>query len=77
MKTRPAALSLVMVFLIATTATAGASGLPSAPPEQVGLSTERLGRLTRVLNTEIEAGKIPGAVALVARKQMVQQAIVD
>ena len=45
-----------------------AQGLPTAKPEQVGLSSERLERVSRVLRGEIEAGKIPGAVALVARK---------
>jgi len=45
-----------------------ADALPRVKPEQVGLSSERLGRLGRVLNEEIEKGKIPGAVALVARK---------
>ena len=45
-----------------------AQGLPTAKPEAVGLSSERLERVSRVLRSEIEAGKIPGAVALVARK---------
>ena len=37
----------------------------------VGLSSERLERVSRALRSEIEAGKIPGAVALVARKGQV------
>ena len=45
-----------------------AQGLPAARPEQVGLSSERLERLSRALRGEIEAGKFPGAVALVARR---------
>jgi CubicO group peptidase (beta-lactamase class C family) len=39
-----------------------------ARPEQVGLSSERLERVSRALRGEIEAGKFPGAVALVARR---------
>ena len=45
-----------------------AQALQPGPPEQVGLSAERLERVSRALRGEIEAGKIPGAVALVARK---------
>ncbi len=45
-----------------------AESLPSASPEQVGLSSERLDRVTRLLERDIEAGLIPGAVALVARR---------
>jgi CubicO group peptidase (beta-lactamase class C family) len=42
--------------------------LPRAVPEEVGLSAERLGRLDDVLAAEIERGRVPGAVALVARR---------
>jgi len=42
--------------------------LPTAPPEQVGLSSARLGRLGPAFKTEIEQGKLPGAVVVVARK---------
>ncbi len=60
---------LVGIALVLLTGPAAAQvPLPSARPEQVGLSTERLGRLGQVLRQEIEKGKIPGAVALVARK---------
>jgi CubicO group peptidase (beta-lactamase class C family) len=43
-------------------------GLPSASPEQVGLSSERLGRIGQVFRQEIAQGKLPGVVMLVARK---------
>ncbi len=39
-----------------------------AKPEDVGFSRERLGRLTDVLERDIEAGLIPGCVVLVARR---------
>jgi CubicO group peptidase (beta-lactamase class C family) len=43
-------------------------GLPRAErPEQVGLSSERLGRITALLDQEIETGVIPGAVLAIAR----------
>ncbi|HYV64844.1 MAG TPA: serine hydrolase domain-containing protein [Myxococcales bacterium] len=45
-----------------------AEALPSARPEEVGLSSERLSRIGRTLQAEIQAKKLPGAVALVARK---------
>ena len=44
-----------------------AQALPRATPEDVGLSTERLERLTRTLEEYVGDGRMPGAVALVAR----------
>jgi CubicO group peptidase (beta-lactamase class C family) len=44
------------------------SSLPFAAPEEVGLSRARLTRLTDALRAEIERGRVPGAVALVARR---------
>ncbi len=41
--------------------------LPTAKPEEVGLSTERLARLSGVLRAKVEQGHIPGAVAIVMR----------
>ena len=42
--------------------------LAAAAPEQVGMSGERLARITTVFKKEIGEGKLPGAVVLVARK---------
>jgi CubicO group peptidase (beta-lactamase class C family) len=43
-------------------------GLPRAErPEQVGLSSERLGRITARLRADVESGAIPGAVLGIAR----------
>jgi CubicO group peptidase (beta-lactamase class C family) len=42
--------------------------LALAAPEEIGLSSARLGRLRSVLESEIERGRVPGAVALVARR---------
>jgi len=62
---------VTLLSLVVFTTTAWAQGLPAAKPEQVGLSSERLERVSRALRSEIEAGKFPGAVALVARKGQV------
>jgi CubicO group peptidase (beta-lactamase class C family) len=45
-----------------------ADALPTAKPEDVGLSTDRLARVTQALKAETARGQYPGAVALVARK---------
>jgi CubicO group peptidase (beta-lactamase class C family) len=42
--------------------------LATATPEQVGMSEDRLGRITTMLKQEIGDGKLPGAVVMVARK---------
>ena len=42
--------------------------LPFAMPEDIGLSSVRLARLGAVIAGEIERGRMPGAVALVARR---------
>ena len=43
-------------------------GLPRAErPEQVGLSSERLERITAQLKADVAAGVIPGAVLAIAR----------
>jgi len=45
-----------------------AQGLPTTTPESVGLSPQRLERLTAVIQAHIDEQKIAGAVALVARR---------
>jgi hypothetical protein len=45
--------------------------LPTARPEEVGMSAARLARLSDVLRRQIDRGHIPGAVALIARKDRV------
>jgi CubicO group peptidase (beta-lactamase class C family) len=44
------------------------NALPTARPEEVGLSTPRLEALGALLRERIAAGHLPGAVALVARR---------
>jgi CubicO group peptidase (beta-lactamase class C family) len=59
---------VVSTVLVLISAVAWADALPSAKPEQVGLSAERLDRIGQLLKADVEKGQIPGAVALVARK---------
>lgn len=65
-KIEPVAFMVVFVILIIPTA--WTASLPSAKPEQVGLSSERLDRIGQLLKNEIEQGRLPGAVALIVRK---------
>ena len=46
---------------------ASADPLPTTPPESVGLSSERLQRITETLKADIAKGTIPGAVLLISR----------
>src|SRR5690242_13497272 len=58
-------LSLALaLFPLAT----GAQSLGPASPEQVGMSSQRLAKITTVFKKEIDEGRIPGAVVAVARK---------
>jgi CubicO group peptidase (beta-lactamase class C family) len=65
-RTRGAILAVSLVWLALVSA-AVAETLPNAKPEEVGFSSERLGRVTEMLRTNIAAGEIPGAVLLIAR----------
>jgi CubicO group peptidase (beta-lactamase class C family) len=69
MKRWAVAASLVLVHTAAFAA-------PNEPvslvaPQKVGLSPERLGRIASALGDEIERGRLPGAVVLVARRGQV------
>lgn len=55
---------------LTTLLTAGlalAQPLPTADPETVGMSAERLDRIESVFQQEIDRGALPGAVIMVAR----------
>ena len=65
MKIRIAVVAALLCVL--TVSFAWAQALPAAKPEQVGLSSERLARLTSTLKADVEKGILPGAVLLVAR----------
>jgi CubicO group peptidase (beta-lactamase class C family) len=61
-------LFLLVVSASLSVSVAWAQALPATKPEDVGLSSERLGRIGKVLQGEIQAKKFPGAIAVVARK---------
>jgi CubicO group peptidase (beta-lactamase class C family) len=61
----------VLVALCAALLISGvtpAADLPSASPESVGMSSERLGRLDAVTHGWVDGGRIAGVVTLVARR---------
>ena len=65
MRTKLAASTFLLGLLLSFAA--AADPLPTTAPESVGLSTERLGRITEVLRGDIAKGIIPGAVLLISR----------
>jgi CubicO group peptidase (beta-lactamase class C family) len=60
------AIPAALLFAL-TAAPALTQGLPTASPESVGLSSERLGRLDRLMKEYVDQNRIPGVVTLVAR----------
>jgi CubicO group peptidase (beta-lactamase class C family) len=58
----------VSVWLFVAAVFVQAASLPTAKPAEVGLSSERLDRLTRVMQEYVDQGKVAGLVTLVARK---------
>jgi CubicO group peptidase (beta-lactamase class C family) len=60
-------LSAIAVLGLTAALIVQAASLPQARPDEVGLSAERLERLTRVMQGYIEEGKIAGMVTLIAR----------
>ena len=62
---RTAVFVTTLLCLLATAA--HAQTLPTAKPEDVGMSSERLARIAARLRTDAEKGVIPGSVLLVAR----------
>src|SRR5438445_10264517 len=59
---------LAALLWLSTVALVHAQTLSSVKPEQVGLSSEQLGRLVTTLRVDAEKGQIPGAVLLIARQ---------
>jgi len=60
-------LSTLAALWLAAALLVQAASLPKARPSEVGLSEERLGRLTQVMQGYIDEGKIAGMVTLIAR----------
>src|SRR5215470_14954881 len=62
---------VVLCLLFVGFGAVGAQELPSAKPESVGLSSERLERITTNIQRTIDEKRIAGAVTLVARHDKV------
>ena len=60
---------LVTLFFILITSIASAQGIPQAAnPKEVGLSKERLQRISAWIQGDVDKGIVPGAVVMVLRK---------
>ncbi len=59
---------------IAASPSPSAAELPSASPQSQGLSAERLGRVRELFQAEVDGGRMPGVVVLVARRGKIVQA---
>jgi len=60
---------LLTLFLILVASIASAQGIPQATsPEEVGLSKERLQRISAWIQTDVDKKVVPGAVVMVLRK---------
>jgi CubicO group peptidase (beta-lactamase class C family) len=59
---------LVLIFLSVCALATHAASLPTAKPESVGMSGERLERINIAMQRHIDAGDIQGAVTAIARR---------
>jgi CubicO group peptidase (beta-lactamase class C family) len=66
-RTRALLLTAVLAALGSTALLSVSKELPSAKPEDVGLSSERLARLNKAIHAYVDAGRTPGVVTLIAR----------
>jgi CubicO group peptidase (beta-lactamase class C family) len=57
----------MFAWVLILAATAAAQELPTTKPESVGLSSERLERISKTVQKDIDDKRIPGAVTLVMR----------
>ena len=62
-----ALLGALALSLLASVSTLHAQSLPTAKPEAVGMSTERLNRIGDWMRTEVAQKRIPGASVMVVR----------
>jgi len=60
-------LALYWVTTLVYVAIAGAQALPTAKPESVGLSTQRLQNISAVFRKHVDQGTLPGVTFMVAR----------
>ena len=62
------ALRLLVFTLILVLVGEGFAQVPAAKPETVDVSPDRLSRIRTVLQKEIDADRMPGAVVMIARR---------
>jgi CubicO group peptidase (beta-lactamase class C family) len=60
---------ILLAAALATVASAGllSKDLPGSKPEDVGMSSERLARMDKMIHAYVDAGRTPGVVTLIAR----------
>lgn len=63
---RTACVAIILIFCFTTCLFA--QNLPTAKPEDVGMSSERLKRINPVMQKYVDDGKLPGMLTLVARQ---------
>ena len=61
-----AVMRILLIFCLTLSLVLG-GGLPTASPEQIGLSSERLNRINTIMREHVEAGRLAGASGLIAR----------
>ena len=66
-KASPPILKVLISIAVVVQSTAWGDGLPTAKPKDVGLSQERLDRITAAMEEDVEKGELRGALAMVAR----------
>ncbi len=59
---------LLLIFVLQLSPLSSAGTVPTAKPEEVGLSAERLQRIHELIQRNMDAGNFTGAVTLVARR---------
>jgi CubicO group peptidase (beta-lactamase class C family) len=59
--------AFTITLALAIVSAAVGKELPTSTPEKVGLSSERLARMDRVIHGWVDAGRTPGAIVIVAR----------
>jgi CubicO group peptidase (beta-lactamase class C family) len=65
--TRARVLLLTAVLAALASTALLSKDLPSAKPEDVGMSSERLARMNKAIHAYVDAGRTPGVVTLIAR----------
>ncbi|MEM1249230.1 MAG: serine hydrolase domain-containing protein [Acidobacteriota bacterium] len=68
LKARTKLLLVLLLLVVAAPLAATGNDLQKAQPEDVGLSTERLDRLSKHMSSRVEDGTMVGGLAMIARK---------